>query len=182
MTTLITGGTGFIGAEVARLLLAKGEQKPVVFDINPARQRLDDVAEQTEVVRGDLSNFSHVLDVVKAVRPTVIYHLGGMLSVPSEADPAAAFMPIRWVPSMSWRLPGSLGYHRCFFPVPSRPTGEISRRMWSRTTPSSGPSCFTGLPRCSVSCWGSFTSASKAWIFEGCVIRPWWGQGSKRPA
>jgi len=90
MTTLITGGTGFIGAEVARLLLEKGEKKPVVFDINPALHRLDDVAEQTEVVRGDLSNFSHVLNVVEAVKPTTIYHLGGMLSVPSDADPSAA--------------------------------------------------------------------------------------------
>ena len=83
MTTLITGGTGFIGAEVARLLLEKGEKKPVVFDINPALHRLDDVAEQTKVVRGDLSNFSHVLNVVEAVKPKVIYHLGGVLSVPS---------------------------------------------------------------------------------------------------
>ena len=31
MTTLITGGTGFIGAEVVRLLLERGEQRPVVF-------------------------------------------------------------------------------------------------------------------------------------------------------
>jgi len=90
MTNLITGGTGFIGAEVVRLLLDKGEHKPVIFDINPTLQRLDDVAEHTDVVRGDLSNFSHVLNVVKAVKPTAIYHLGGMLSVPSEADPAAA--------------------------------------------------------------------------------------------
>jgi len=90
MTNLITGGTGFIGAEVVRLLLDKGEHKPVIFDINPTLQRLDDVAEHTDVVRGDLSNFSHVLNVVKAVKPTAIYHLGGMLSVPSEADPAGA--------------------------------------------------------------------------------------------
>ena len=90
MTTLITGGTGFIGAEVVRLLLDQGEHKPVIFDINPTLQRLDDVAEHIEVVRGDLGNFSHVLNVVKTVKPTAIYHLGGMLSVPSEADPAAA--------------------------------------------------------------------------------------------
>src|SRR5947209_9499194 len=90
MTTLITGGTGFIGAEVARLLIEKGEKKPVVFDINPALHRLDDIVEQTEVVRGDLGNFSHVLNVVEAVKPKVIYHLGGMLSVPSDADPSSA--------------------------------------------------------------------------------------------
>jgi threonine 3-dehydrogenase len=90
MTMLVTGGTGFVGAEVVRLLLAKGEHEPVAFDLNPSTQRLDDVAEHARVVRGDLGNFSHVLDVVQRTRPTVIYHLGGMLSVPSEADPAAA--------------------------------------------------------------------------------------------
>ncbi len=37
-----------------------------------------------------MGNFSHVLDVVQRANPSVIYHLGGMLSVPSDADPAAA--------------------------------------------------------------------------------------------
>ena len=90
MTVLITGGTGFIGTEVARILLNKGEKRPVVFDINPSINRLDDIKDQVEVVKGDLGNYSHVLDVVKKKTPNVIYHLGGMLSVPSEADPTAA--------------------------------------------------------------------------------------------
>ena len=90
MATLITGGTGFIGAEVVRLLLEKGETNLVVFDINPSTKRLDDVADQVEIVRGDLGNFSHVLNAVKNAQPSVIYHLGGMLSVPSDADPGAA--------------------------------------------------------------------------------------------
>jgi len=91
MSTLITGGTGFIGAQIVRILLEKGEKDLVVFDINPSTKLLDDVADQIEVVRGDLGNFSHVLNVVKTCRPKVIYHLGGMLSVPSDADNAASF-------------------------------------------------------------------------------------------
>lgn len=90
MTVLITGGTGFIGTTVARLLLGRGEERPVLFDRYPSPQRLDDIAGRVEVVQGDLGNFSHVLDAVKRARPAVIYHLGGMLSVPSEADPHAA--------------------------------------------------------------------------------------------
>jgi len=91
MSVLVTGGTGFIGAQVVRTLLEQGEKGAVVFDINSSTKLLDDVADQVEVVRGDLGNFSHVLNVVKTFRPKVIYHMGGMLSVPSDADPAASF-------------------------------------------------------------------------------------------
>ncbi len=90
MNVLVTGGTGFIGAEVVRLLLSRGE-KVVAFDLNPSTKLLEDVANRVEVVRGDLGNFSHVLSAVKECRPRVIYHLGGMLSVPSDADPQASF-------------------------------------------------------------------------------------------
>lgn len=91
MGILITGGTGFIGAEVARQLVRQGVGPITVFDRNPSLQRLDEIAEKVELVQGDLGNFSHILDVVRKSRPETIYHLGGMLSVPSDADPPAAF-------------------------------------------------------------------------------------------
>lgn len=91
MSILVTGGTGFIGAQVVRLLLEKGEKEIVAFDINPSTKRLAEVEDQIEVVRGDLGNFSHVLSIVRTIRPKAIYHLGGMLSVPSDADHAASF-------------------------------------------------------------------------------------------
>jgi threonine 3-dehydrogenase len=86
MTVLITGGAGFVGAQLVRTLLDGGERRPAVFDIDPSPQRLEGVEDRVEVLGGDPG----VLDAVKSVRPTVIYHLGGMLSAPSEADPAAA--------------------------------------------------------------------------------------------
>ena len=90
MSTVITGGAGFIGLEVVRLLLARGEKRPLVMSRNPSPKRLGEVADAVEVMRGDLGNFSHVLEAVKTARPQVIYHLGATLSVPSEADPASA--------------------------------------------------------------------------------------------
>ena len=90
MATLITGGAGFIGREVVRLLLDKGENRPLVVSRDPSPGRLGDLANEVDVMRGDLGNFSHVLEAVKKARPKVIYHLGATLSVPSEADPAGA--------------------------------------------------------------------------------------------
>ena len=40
MAVLVTGGTGVIGAEVARLLLERGEERVVLFDRNPSTRRL----------------------------------------------------------------------------------------------------------------------------------------------
>ena len=91
MPVLITGGVGFVGAQIVRLLLEKGKKKPVAFDINPNTQNLDGVLDQVEITRGDLGNFSQVMNAVKKARPDVIYHVGGMLSMPSEAEPAASF-------------------------------------------------------------------------------------------
>ncbi|HJP22055.1 MAG TPA: NAD-dependent epimerase/dehydratase family protein [Alphaproteobacteria bacterium] len=90
MSILITGGAGFIGLEVARQLLAEGETEVTVVSRNPSPARLGGLADRLTAVAGDVGNFSHVLEAVKNARPSTIYHLGAMLSVPSDADPANA--------------------------------------------------------------------------------------------
>ena len=91
MRTLITGGTGFIGAEVARALIGRGNTCITLFDVHDSRQRLEDIADRVTIVKGDVGILSHVLDAVRSSRAEIIYHLGAMLSVPSEQDPPAAF-------------------------------------------------------------------------------------------
>lgn len=91
MSTLITGGTGFIGAEVARRLDQDGIGPIAVFDLRTSRQRLDEVGERIDIIQGDLGNFSHVMDAIRRTKPKTIYHFGGMLTLPSDADPPAAF-------------------------------------------------------------------------------------------
>jgi threonine 3-dehydrogenase len=91
MSVLLTGGAGFIGAEVIRLLLEHGEEDIFVFSRSPNLQRLDELADKVQLLRGDVGIYSHVLNAVKAAKPDTIYHLGAMLSVPSDADPASSF-------------------------------------------------------------------------------------------
>jgi nucleoside-diphosphate-sugar epimerase len=91
VSILLTGGTGFLGAQVARFLVEQSQDSLVLFDISPSTKLVEDIKAAATLVRGDLGNFSHVLDVVKEHMPRVIFHLGGMLSVPSDADPPAAF-------------------------------------------------------------------------------------------
>ncbi len=91
MSILVTGGTGFIGSQVVRSLLEEGEEDIAVFDLNPSTRLLTGVVDQIELIRGDLGNFSQVLHSVKTFRPKAIYHIGGMLSAPSDVEPTAAF-------------------------------------------------------------------------------------------
>ncbi len=91
MGVLVTGGTGLIGAALVRLLVERGEVHVVAFDRNTGKMNLIDVAHRVTLIQGDLGVFSHVVEVVKGCRPTIIYHLGAMLTVPSNDDPASAF-------------------------------------------------------------------------------------------
>ena len=90
MAKLITGGTGFVGAELARILVGRGEDV-VLFDIAINRNRIDDIEKKVKLVPGNLSNWSEVMNVVKDYKIKGIYHMGSMLSVPSNANPWASF-------------------------------------------------------------------------------------------
>ena len=71
------------------MLVEKGE-KVWVFDKFTPPQRFEGVADRIETLSGDLANFPKVLEAVKSSAPQVIFHLGGMLSLPANADPLTA--------------------------------------------------------------------------------------------
>jgi len=90
MAVLITGGTGFIGSELARLLIDRGEDV-VLFDVNPNPNRVMDILKKVRVVEGNLAYSSDVYTVIKSHNVNGIYHLGSMLSIPSNKNPWASF-------------------------------------------------------------------------------------------
>lgn len=90
MAILITGGSGLLGAILTRFLAEKGEQV-WVFDRWKGTQRFLGIEDRVKIIQGDLGSFSKVLEAVKVSAPRVIYHLGGMLSLPCNADPQSGF-------------------------------------------------------------------------------------------
>ena len=90
MATMITGGAGFIGSCLAKLLIDEGE-KPVLFDIAPIQGPLTEQDGRFIFERGSLAHLPVVMDCVERHAIDRIFHLGGMLSLPSENDPWGAF-------------------------------------------------------------------------------------------
>lgn len=90
MAKLITGGTGFVGAELARLLVERDESV-VLFDIALNYNRIEGIENKVKVIQGDLKVWPEVFNVIKENNIEGIYHLGSMLSVPSDANPWASF-------------------------------------------------------------------------------------------
>ncbi|MEL6982418.1 MAG: NAD(P)-dependent oxidoreductase, partial [Actinomycetota bacterium] len=91
-TTLITGGSGFIGAEIARLLIAADDTggEPVhVAQRSPELGRLADLEDRIELHHLDLADAAEIERVVAEVRPERVFHFGAMLTGPGEQDPPA---------------------------------------------------------------------------------------------
>ena len=84
---LVTGGGGFIGSNLVRGLLAHGDEVRVLDNFaTGSRTNLDEVADDVEVVEGELRSYERVHNAVRGVE--VVFHLGALGSVPrSVQDP-----------------------------------------------------------------------------------------------
>ncbi|HET6478294.1 MAG TPA: NAD-dependent epimerase/dehydratase family protein [Dehalococcoidales bacterium] len=90
MSILITGGMGFIGVGLAHELVAKGEDV-ILFDIVTRPERVADIKDNARIIHGDLKVWPEVMNVVKDNKVKDVFHLGAMLSVPSEGNPWGSF-------------------------------------------------------------------------------------------
>lgn len=90
MSVLITGGTGFIGAEVTQQLLDQGEKEIHVLHRSGNFQRVAHLIDQINPIQCNLADGRQLLQIVESVKPRIIYHLGAMLSVLCEQDPQTA--------------------------------------------------------------------------------------------
>jgi nucleoside-diphosphate-sugar epimerase len=90
MTVLITGGGGFLGIRLARRLLDEG-QAVSLFDQRFDSALLAEAGPVQDVLEGDVTNPSTMLDVIARLRPEGVIHLAAILSGQCEQDPIAAF-------------------------------------------------------------------------------------------
>ena len=88
MAILVTGGGGLMGSNLVSRLVERGE-RVVIFSrsLDPAAKT---GSERLIPVRGDVTNFHQVLNVVKDHKIEDIFHLAAFLTVPSEANPWAS--------------------------------------------------------------------------------------------
>ncbi len=69
----VTGGAGFIGSHLARMLIDDGNAVRIVDDFSTgSEQNLRDVEVNTEIVRGNLVDHAFALDALKNI--DAIYH------------------------------------------------------------------------------------------------------------
>lgn len=89
MAILITGGTGFIGSELVRLLIEREDERLVLFDLYPQPDNISDFASAASVVRGDFSEPTELTRVLRQHDVTDVFHLAYYTSE-AESFPAQA--------------------------------------------------------------------------------------------
>jgi len=87
MSILITGGTGFIGAEIVRMLVAQGRDDVIVAHRSGNFDRISDIVDQVQLVQADLGDDDAIEQLISSTAPDSIYHFGATLTGPGEADP-----------------------------------------------------------------------------------------------
>ena len=98
MTTLITGGAGFLGSHICRELVSKGESVVVFDNLNSEQLRISqklrmpDLMDKVKFVTGDITAFPSIFQSVKENNVDRIIHTAAITFVPAAIkNPSLTF-------------------------------------------------------------------------------------------
>jgi nucleoside-diphosphate-sugar epimerase len=83
---LITGATGFVGSNLARRALEACAEVHVLTRDAADRWRINDIIENVQDYRGDLTDFRSLESIVSEIRPEVIFHTAAYGVSPDQKD------------------------------------------------------------------------------------------------
>lgn len=83
---VITGATGFIGANLVRMCLTAGAEVYILIRRNSNRWRLADVLKNINIYNIDLLNYEKIKIAISDIRPDIIYHAATYGGAPKQED------------------------------------------------------------------------------------------------
>jgi len=83
---LVTGGTGFVGANLARRLLADGHEVHLLVRPGHAKWRIDEIRNDVQLHQKQLADPAAAATVVRLARPEWIFHLAAHGAYSWETD------------------------------------------------------------------------------------------------
>jgi nucleoside-diphosphate-sugar epimerase len=94
-TVLVTGGSGFIGTHLSRMLVERGD-RVVNFDLHPRRGPLAwlmrDMEDAIAFEKGDVANLTQLIAVLRSRQPNKIVHAAASIDMQSlESYPAQVY-------------------------------------------------------------------------------------------
>jgi nucleoside-diphosphate-sugar epimerase len=83
---LLTGATGFVGANLARRLLADGHELHLLLRPAANRWRIEEIQDEVRLHEVDVAEKQSVDDRVRSIRPEWIFHLAAYGSYSTQTD------------------------------------------------------------------------------------------------
>ena len=83
---LVTGGGGFLGANLVRELISLESEVNLLLRKSTKPWRLKDVFEKVKIYQVDLSNKKRVNEIIKKIKPQIIFHLAAHGAYPFQTD------------------------------------------------------------------------------------------------
>ena len=89
---LVTGASGFVGANLCRRLVARGETVHALIKPGTNKWRIVDILDKVRVHEADIRDAAQVDQIVQHIRPSVIYHLATHGAYPHQSDGASILL------------------------------------------------------------------------------------------